>query len=1010
MGKASPAIAAFVGGEFSPQMEGRTDTEKYAVASHISQNFLPLKQGPAMFRPGTAFVQAAKNSANRTWLVPFMFSQAAGNSFLIEFGDKYCRFYANHGPLLTTGNAAWNNATSYVIGNQVVLSGITYYCILANTNQSPPNATYWYPMAPYNGSPTTAIYEIPSPYAVADLTDQFGEFTPQYAQQGDVVYIAGGDSGQGPAGVGYPPYTLTRFANAPPNWQFAQYSPTDGPYADPPPLVPGSEIALTVSAVQGNGITISSWGGNLFAPTDVGRLVRIGSGYFNVTPWTFNAAWTAGQSCSNNGNNYQALNSGTSLGSAPTHTAGAVYDGQGGVLWLYTDSGYGVAQITSYAAGNQVLANVLLRFPANVLWASGTPLTITGITQANPAVVSVTNTLTAQEAVFIYGVNGMVNVNQTPYVNQTASGSTVTLAGVDSTSFHTYTSGGSLIGNASVEWELGAWSNTTEWPRAVAFYKDRLFWGGKLNIWGSVPGLYTSQTPDFFGQQTTDSAMNELVSGADASNICWLSSAIILLIGTEGGEYGLDSANYSTSPLGPANVEILRQSQWRVRDIKPVMMGTTVLYVQRAARKVFAMDYNFYLNRYDSTDQSKFSYHITIGGLNAIALQQEPFAILWATRADGTLLSYTFNREDNVTAWARHNIGGSGVVESIAVINSPDGSRDELWMIVNRLINGAIVRTVEYMVKYYEGPQAGYTGDQQNSCWYVDCGLQYQAPVPYVITNAQFSLRNNFGSWSGTFVFFVTNANTLFTQGQQVSISGMLFSGTLNPNTVWTITAPPSSTTITCSFPSNPSATFAYISGGAISAGNNPSSGNTVVTGLPAVLWNQTVAIFADGGAQPQQTVSGAGTLTVPGTFNLVTFGFPYQGNLVPMRPEGGADVGTAQGKLKQGANLVLRLVDSQGGIVGQLSDTNATTQVYQNPLGLTSQNLANVEIINYNLTTTPLDSPPPIMSGDFPTSFPAQAASDSDHRDFYILVQQSLPYPMTVVGLYPSYKVEDSQ
>ena len=58
-----------------------------------------------------------------------------------------------------------------------------------------------------------------------------------------------------------------------------------------------------------------------------------------------------------------------------------------------------------------------------------------------------------------------------------------------------------------------------------------------------------------------------------ASNIAWLSSAIILLIGTEGGEYGLDSANYSTSPLGPANVEILRQSSWRCRDIRPELGG-----------------------------------------------------------------------------------------------------------------------------------------------------------------------------------------------------------------------------------------------------------------------------------------------------------------------------------------------------------------------------------------------------------------------------------------------------
>src|SRR5205807_8165012 len=305
------------------------------------------------------------------------------------------------------------------------------------------------------------------------------------------------------------------------------------------------------------------------------------------------------------------------------------------------------------------------------------------------------------------------------YTNQTANAATVTLAGVDSTSFNAYTSGGTIVRNASVEWQLGAWSQTTEWPRAVAFFKDRLLWGGKLNIWGSVPGLYNSHAPDFFGIQTTDSAMNEFIAGADASSVTWMSSAILLLIGTQGGEYGLDSANFSTSPLGPANVEILKQSLWRSRPIRPEILGTTVLYVQRAGRKLFAMDYTLWLNRYDSTDQSKYAFHITVGGITAIALQQEPYSLLWALRADGTLLSYTFNREDNVTAWARHNIGGNGIVESIAVIPAPDELRDELWMIVNRTVNGAVTRTVEYLTKPFEGPQGGQAGYAQSSAWYV---------------------------------------------------------------------------------------------------------------------------------------------------------------------------------------------------------------------------------------------------------------------------------------------------
>jgi hypothetical protein len=996
VGRASPAIAAFDAGEFSPQMEGRIDIEKYPRAAHIQQNFIALKQGPSTFRQGTVYVQPVKNSANRTWLRRFEFSQT--QAFQLEFGDKYVRFFTNHGPLLSTGNPAYNGATAYVLGNQVVSGGITYYCIAPTTGNAPPNATFWYPMAPYQGSATVAIYEIPSPYAVADLTDSLGEFTLQINQSGDVLYIAGGQAGVGPAGVGYPAYTLTRFANAPPNWQFAQYAPTDGPFSPFTPLTPGAEIALTVSAVMGNAITINAYGGNLFAATDVGRLVRIGSQYFNNTPWATATAVVAGATFVNNGNNYLALNAATTGGSPPVHTAGAALDGPAGVRWLYTDSGYGVAQITAFTSATQVTAKVLTRFPANCV---GTAAAITAISQANPAVVTVANAFTAGEAVFITGVNGMTQINGNPYTNQTAAGATVTLAGIDSTGYSAYVSGGTIIGNASVEWQLGAWSNTTEWPRALGFFKDRLFWAGKLNVWGSVPGLYNSHTPDFFGQQTTDSAVNILVSGSDSSNIVWMIAANILLVGTQGGEYGIDAANFSSSPLGPANIECLRQSNWRCRPIAPELVGVSVLYAQRAGRKIFAMDYNFYLNRYDSTDQSKFSYHATIGGISGIAFQQEPWSILWGWRADGTFLSYTFNREDNVTAWCRHNMGNGGIVESMSVTPAPDGLRDEFWCIVNRTINGAVIRTVEYQPKHYEGPQGGNPGDAQSSAWYVDCGVQYIAPPFGVITNVQLNLVP-----SNPIRFIVTVPNN-FVAGQTVNVAGVLFTGSRNPNGVWQIESA-TATQFTFRDPNNIVGTFVYLSGG--TANVSTPAGTTNISGLPPVLWNQTVNIFADGGKQPQQVVSATGTLTLQGTLNTVTIGFPYQGNLVPMRPEGGADIGTAQGKKKQGSNLVLRLVDSLGGQVGQLSNINWQTQLYQDPLGLLTQSVQDFEAIRYNDTTTTLDSPPPIQSGDFPVSFPMRQTSDQDQSDLYMLIQQNDPMPMTIAGLFPSYKVEEPQ
>lgn len=42
---------------------------------------------------------------------------------------------------------AWSNVTAYNVGDIVTVGGGSYYCILANTNVSPPNATDWTPIA-----------------------------------------------------------------------------------------------------------------------------------------------------------------------------------------------------------------------------------------------------------------------------------------------------------------------------------------------------------------------------------------------------------------------------------------------------------------------------------------------------------------------------------------------------------------------------------------------------------------------------------------------------------------------------------------------------------------------------------------------------------------------------------------------------------------------------------------------------------------------------------------------
>ncbi len=76
--------------------------------------------------------------------------QATLRDFPWAFATRYAEMAAVAGPVDWEDALvqAWDALRTYQVNDVVSLSSITYYCILDNTNQSPPNATYWSGTAP----------------------------------------------------------------------------------------------------------------------------------------------------------------------------------------------------------------------------------------------------------------------------------------------------------------------------------------------------------------------------------------------------------------------------------------------------------------------------------------------------------------------------------------------------------------------------------------------------------------------------------------------------------------------------------------------------------------------------------------------------------------------------------------------------------------------------------------------------------------------------------------------
>lgn len=293
---------------------------------------------------------------------------------------------------------------------------------------------------------------------------------------------------------------------------------------------------------------------------------------------------------------------------------------------------------------------------------------------------------------------------------------------------------------ASADWRLGVWSTTTGFPGAVAFFEDRLFWAGATSypqrLDGSKSGDYENMAPtDTAGTIANDNAVSFTLNASDVNVIRWLADDEKgLLAGTVGGEW-LVRPSAQSEALSPTNISAKRSTTYGSANVQPVRAGRATLFVQRLARKLRELAYVFEVDGFRAPDLTVLSEHVTLGGITEIAYQQEPQSIVWAVRADGILLGLTYEREQEVVGWHRHQIGGTfgsgaAVVESVAVIPSADGTRHELWMIVKRTINGGTKRYVEYMTKLYAD------GDAQADAFFVDSGLTYSGASTTTVTGA----------------------------------------------------------------------------------------------------------------------------------------------------------------------------------------------------------------------------------------------------------------------------------
>lgn len=312
---------------------------------------------------------------------------------------------------------------------------------------------------------------------------------------------------------------------------------------------------------------------------------------------------------------------------------------------------------------------------------------------------------------------------------------------------------------ATTAWHLGAYSDTTGHPGAVALFEERLVFAGS----SSEPQRFDlSVTADFHrfsptdrdGTVADDNGLSYTIASEQVNRIRWVAATSRLILGATGGEFIVSS---SGAALTPSDLSVRQNAANGSANVAPLKINNRVLFVQRAGRKLRDLRYDFNQDSYVATDTTILADHITKSGVKQMAYQQEPDSLAWVLRNDGQVATMVYEPGQQVVGWSRQVFGGAfstgaAVCESLATIPGQDAvgqvfasdDRDEVWVIVKRTIDGNTRRYVEVIERAYDGPRreayatkaawrAAVLADQENA-FYVDSGLTYDGAATTTIS------------------------------------------------------------------------------------------------------------------------------------------------------------------------------------------------------------------------------------------------------------------------------------
>lgn len=676
--------------------------------------------------------------------------------------------------------------------------------------------------------------------------------------------------------------------------------------------------------------------------------------------------------------------------------------------------------------------NLKVRFYRNNGQVRHTAQAITGITQANPAVVTYggADTYANGDRVWIDGVVGMTQINGREFTvaNVDTGANTFELSGINSTAYTAYGSGGTvaeivevttpfttadlfqlkfaqqgatmyiahpsynpqkLVYTSATSWSMsshapsGITLSATNYPAAVGFYEQRLIYGGSTTNPNTLWFSKSADPDDFTVGTAVDDGIAYTIAGS-ANHVTWLrGTSKFLAVGAFGDVYqvtgGIDGV------ITPASISIRPSNSYGVANINPIGKGTQIFYPQSNNLILRSFEFDFEQDSYVPVDRNTIADHITRTGITQMTFQEGRPNILWSVKTNGELIGMTLEEQEAISGWHRHQTDG----EFVSVTGtSRTRDYDQLWFCVKRTVDGSDYYYIEYMADPVIFPsREDYITDDEAADYAQYRNLLFEAQKQYIHVDSSLSYYGDDNAVTMT-PGATTGTGITFTAG------GAFFTADMVDREIWRksvtgletgrarITGYTSSTVVTCEVLED------FDSTGAIPATEWYLT-TDMVSGLEH-MEDALVSVCVDGGQHPQETVTD-GAITLDRQASVIHVGLPYIGYLETNDLEGAGVTGPAQSKKKSMTAVGFRFLNT----------------LYAR-YGSSYYKLNQIEM---RTAAMKMDRPPEMFTGDRKETYANESLDATDggwSRSKRAIVSQDQPFPCNVQLVIPYISVSN--